>query len=215
MKKRTSTESNATFQETAPSYLDNTQLRKNIGYATKTIRQKRQKVVDEMPDWEALREAGSAIKTRTMRHLDKYLLQLEESVQQAGGQVHWARDGEEANAIITDLVKQEQAEEVVKVKSMTTEETGLNQALATEGIQAFETDLAEMIVQLAEDKPSHILVPAIHKNRAEIRSIFKDKLDTGELTDRPEDLAEAARLYLRKKFLNAKVGISGANFAVA
>src|SRR5699024_10528342 len=117
--------------------------------------------------------------------------------------------------IITGLVKQEEAEEVVKVKSMTTEEIELNDALADEGIQAFETDLAELIVQLGEDKPSHILVPAIHKNRAEIRSIFKDKLDTGELTDRPEDLAEAARLYLRKKFLNAKVGISGANFAVA
>src|SRR5699024_8449031 len=105
--------------------------------------------------------------------------------------------------------KQEQAEEVVKVKSMTTEETGLNQALATEGIQAFETDLAEMIVQLAEDKPSHILVPAIHKNRAEIRALFNEILDAGELSDRPEELAEAARLYLRKKFLNARVGISG------
>lgn len=210
-----STQQTPTFQETAASYLDDTQLRRNIGHATQTIRGKRKEVVEEMPDWEALREAGSALKTKTMRHLDHYLLQLEESVQQAGGIVHWARDAEEANRIIVDLVKQEQVQEAVKVKSITTDEIGLNDALAEEGIQALETDLAELIVQLAEDEPSHILVPAIHKNRAEIKALFKEKLDADELTDRPEDLAEAARLYLRKKFLDAKVGISGANFGVA
>lgn len=215
MKKRTLTESTPTFQETAASYLDDTQLRRNIGHATQTIRGKRKDVVQEMPDWEALREAGRALKTKAMRHLDDYLLQLEESVQQAGGTVHWARDAEEANRIIVNLVKQEEVKEAVKVKSITTDEVGLNKALAAEGIQALETDLAELIVQLAEDEPSHILVPAIHKNRAEIKALFKEKLDADELTDRPEDLAEAARLYLRKKFLNAKVGISGANFGVA
>ncbi|GAA5522134.1 LutB/LldF family L-lactate oxidation iron-sulfur protein [Aliifodinibius salicampi] len=204
-----------TFEESAKAYLDNTQLRRNIGHATHTIRDKRENVVDEMPDWEALREAGDAIKTHTMRHLDEYLLQLEESVQEAGGQVHWARDAEEANQIITGLVKGKKVNEAVKVKSITTDEIGLNKALAEEGIQALETDLAELIVQLAGDEPSHILVPAIHKNRAEIRELFKEKLNKDELSDRPEDLAEAARLYLRKKFLNAKVGISGANFAVA
>lgn len=196
-------------------YLENTQLRRNIGHATHTIRDKRKEVVDEMPDWEVLREAGSSLKKRVMRHLDDYLLQLEESVEQAGGHVHWARNGEEANRIIVDLVKQQQVEEAVKVKSITTDEIKLNKALADKGIQALETDLAELIVQLAEDEPSHILVPAIHKNRAEIRELFRKKLNQGELSDRPEDLAEAARLYLRKKFLSAKVGISGANFAVA
>lgn len=150
-----------------------------------------------------------------MRHLDTYLLQLEESVQKAGGTVHWARDAEEANRIVTGLAKQKNVDEVVKVKSITTDEIKLNNALKKEGIQALETDLAELIVQLAGDEPSHILVPAIHKNRAEIRDLFREKLDNKELSDRPEDLAEAARLYLRKKFLNAKVGISGANFAVA
>ena len=204
-----------TFEASAKAYLSNTQLRKNIGHATHTIREKRKIAVDEMPDWEKLREAGSQIKTRVMRHLDKYLLQLEESVQKAGGQVHWARDAKEANRIIVDLVKEKQVEEVVKVKSITTDETKLNKALAKEGIQALETDLAELIVQLAEDEPSHILVPAIHKNRAEIRELFREKLNQKELSDRPEDLAEAARLYLRKKFLNAEVGISGANFGVA
>src|SRR5690625_212505 len=207
--------STPTFEESAKAYLSNTQLRRNISHATHTIRDKRQEVVEEMPDWEELREAGSSLKKRTMRHLDEYLLQLEESVQQAGGHVHWARDGEEANRIIVDLVKEQQVEEVVKVKSITTDEIELNKALADERIQAFETDLAELIVQLAEDKPSHILVPAIHKNRSEIRELFRKKLVQGELSDRPADLAEAARLYLRKKFLSAKVGISGANFAVA
>ncbi len=204
-----------TFQESAKAYLDNTQLRRNIGHATHTIRDKREQAVGEMPDWEELREAGSNIKQRVMRHLDKYLVQLEKSVQQAGGVVHWAKDGKEANRIILDLVQQKQVEEVVKVKSITTDEIELNKALAKEGIQALETDLAELIVQLAEDEPSHILVPAIHKNRAEIRELFKEKLNQDELSDRPEDLAEAARLYLRKKFLSAKVGISGGNFAVA
>ncbi|WP_234572579.1 LutB/LldF family L-lactate oxidation iron-sulfur protein [Rhodohalobacter sp. 614A] len=204
-----------TFEESAQAYLSNTQLRKNIGHATHTIREKRKVTVGEMPDWEDLREAGSRIKTRVMRHLDKYLLQLEESVQKAGGHVHWAKDAEEANKIIVGLVNQKKVEEVVKVKSITTDEIKLNQALANEGVRALETDLAELIVQLAEDEPSHILVPAIHKNRAEIRELFRKKLNQKELSDRPEDLAEAARLYLRKKFLNAKVGISGANFGVA
>src|SRR6056297_99823 len=204
-----------TFEESANTYLSNTQLRKNISHATQTIRGKRKDVVDEMPDWEALRSAGSQIKRRVMRHLDAYLLQLEESVQKAGGHVHWARDSDEANRIIVGLVKQKEVQDVVKVKSITTDEIKLNKALAKEGIQALETDLAELIVQLAEDEPSHILVPAIHKNRAEIRDLFREKLDQKELSDQPEDLAEAARSYLRKKFLSAKVGISGVNFGVA
>lgn len=209
------TKQTPTFEESAKSYLSNTQLRRNIGHATHTIREKRLNVVNEMSDWEALREAGNQIKNRVMRHLDDYLLQLEDSVKRAGGTVHWARDAEEANRIVTGLVKKKGVSEVVKVKSITTDEIKLNKALADEGIQALETDLAELIVQLAGDEPSHILVPAIHKNRAEIRELFMEKLDQKELSDKPEDLAEAARLYLRKKFLSAKVGISGANFAVA
>lgn len=210
-----SKEISVTFEESAKNYLSNTQLRKNMGHATHTIREKRKLAVEEMPDWEALREAGNQLKKRVTRHLDTYLLQLEESVQKAGGHVHWAKDGEEANRIVLDLVKQKGVKEVVKVKSITTDEISLNKALQKEGIQALETDLAELIVQLAEDEPSHILVPAIHKNRAEIRELFRKKLDREKLSDRPEDLAEAARLYLRKKFLNARVGISGANFGVA
>jgi L-lactate dehydrogenase complex protein LldF len=204
-----------TFEQSAKTTLADTQLRRNLGKATRTIREKRKIAVEEMPDWEQLREAGRALKERTLRHLDEYLLQLEESVTRAGGQVHWARDADEANRIITEIAKSHGASEVVKVKSIATDETKLNEHLEREGIHAFETDLAELIIQLAGETSSHILVPAIHKNRAEIRELFMRKLGAEDLSDDPPDLANVARLYLRKKFLSAKVGISGANFGVA
>ncbi len=207
--------SQPTFEETAGRYIENAQLRWNIGHATRTIRDKRQLVVQELDDWEELREAGRQIKQKVMNSLDRYLLQLEKSVIKAGGVVHWATDAEDANRIITKLIKEKKETDVVKVKSITTDEIRLNRALENEGIHALETDLAELIVQLAGDEPSHILVPAIHKNRAEIRELFKDKLNLKELSDEPADLAEAARLYLRKNFLKANVGISGGNFAIA
>lgn len=204
-----------TFEESAGRYLSDSQLRRNIGHATKTIREKRDQVTSELTDWEELREAGKLIKEKVMNNLDHYLLELEESVTKAGGTVHWAADAEEANGIITKLIKEEGETEVVKVKSMTTDEIKLNEALEKNGIKALETDLAELIIQLAGDESSHILVPAIHKNRSEIRELFKDKLKIEHLSDKPENLAEAARIYLRKNFLKAKVGISGGNFAVA
>ena len=203
------------FEESAKTSLGDAQLRRNLGKATQTIRAKRAVAVKEMPDWEELREAGHALKTRVMRHLDEYLLQLEESVTRAGGNVHWARNAAEANRIIAGIAKDRDAGEVVKVKSIATDETKLNEHLEREGIQAFETDLAELIIQLAGETSSHILVPAIHKNRAEIRELFMRELGVDELSDEPTDLTNAARLYLREKFLGAKVGISGANFAVA
>ena len=204
-----------TFEQSAKQSLSDSQLRRNLGKATQAIRRKRAAAVDEMPDWEGLREAGRALKERVVRHLDEYLLQLEESVTRAGGEVHWARDAEEANRIIAGIVREKGAEEVVKVKSITTDETKLNEHLEREGIRAFETDLAELIIQLSGETSSHILVPAIHKNRAEIRELFMKELGAQDLSDRPSDLTEAARLYLRERFLAAKVGISGANFAVA
>jgi L-lactate dehydrogenase complex protein LldF len=204
-----------TFEASARESLANAQLRRNIGKATQAIRARRAKAVEEMPDWEELRQAGHDLKTRVMRHLDEYLLQLEESVQKAGGRVHWARNAGEANRIIADIAKSHDAKEVVKVKSIATDETKLNEFLEEEGITAVETDLAELIIHLAGEVSSHILVPAIHKNRAEIRELFIKKLSAEDLSDDPSDLTNAARLYLREKFLQAKVGISGANFAVA
>lgn len=203
------------FYASAKEALANTQLRRNMGKATQTIRAKRASVVSEMPDWEALREAGRAIKERTLRHLDDYLLQLETAVQAAGGHVHWARDAREANQIVTRIVQGHGAREVVKVKSLTTDEIGLNAALAAVGITATETDLAELIIQLAGESSSHILVPAIHKNRAEIRELFMRTLGVSDLSDEPKALAAVARAHLRRKFLSAPVAISGANFAVA
>ena len=135
----------------------------------------------------------------------------------AGGTVHWARDGAEANRIVADLTLAAGSDEVVKVKSLTTDETGLNDALAARGIDAIETDLAELIVQLdPADRQSHILVPAIHRNRQEIRALFAEHLPGNEdISADPADLTAAARVYLRRKFLTAKVGVSGANFAIA
>ena len=204
-----------TFEESAKTSLADTQLRHNIGKATRSIREKRATSVEELPDWQELREAGRALKERTMRHLDEYLLQLEESVTRAGGRVHWARNAREANELVADIAKSHGAREIVKVKSIATEETKLNEFLKKEGMEVFETDLAELIIQLASETSSHILVPAIHKNREEIREIFLRELAIDELSDEPEDLTNAARLYLREKFLHAKVGVSGANFAVA
>ena len=205
------------FPVAARQAVGNGQLRRNLRKATTTIRAKRAAVVSELPDWEQLRAAGQAIKARTMADLGGYLTQLEAAVEARGGTVHWARDAAEANQIVTRLVRDAGATEVVKVKSMATDEIGLNDALAAAGIAAHETDLAELIVQLGRDRPSHILVPAIHRNRAEIRDIFAREMagvDPG-LTDEPAALAEAARRYLRRKFLTATVAVSGANFAVA
>jgi len=205
------------FPAAAHRALADTQLRRNLGRATATIRGKRARMVAELPDWEELRLAGEAIKADTMARLPELLEQLEVAVTARGGVVHWARDADEANAIVADLVLATGQRQVVKVKSMATQEIGLNEALAEVGIEAVETDLAELIVQLAGDTPSHILVPAIHRNRAEIRQIFLDHMpgvDPG-LTDEPRVLAMAARAHLRRTFLSAKVAVSGANFAVA
>jgi L-lactate dehydrogenase complex protein LldF len=205
------------FPKAAHHELRNEQLRRNLHKATHTIRAKRINVTGELPDWELLRDAGSAIKTDTMNRLSDLLEELERKVTERGGTVHWARDGVEANEIVTRLVKQTGSDEVIKVKSMATQEIGLNEHLLTEGIKAHETDLAELIVQLADDKPSHILVPAIHRNRDEIRDIFQENIPgvDPELDSVPAHLAAAARKYLREKFMTVPVAISGANFGIA
>ena len=205
------------FPEAAEAALGNAQLRRNLAHATSAIRVKRAAAVAELADWPELRAAGKAIKDHTLAHLDTYLTRLEQRVTDAGGHVHWAQDADEANTIVAALVRAAGADSVVKVKSMTTQETGLNEALAAEHITALETDLAELIVQLGHDRPSHILVPAIHRNRSEIRDIFLAGMTDVPpgLTDAPAELAGAARVHLRRAFLSAKGGISGANFAIA
>ncbi len=203
------------FPAAAREALADPQLRANLSNATRTIRDKRARVVAELPDWEELREAGRAIKAGLLAQLDVYLVQFEQAVTGAGGQVHWARDAAEANAIVLEIARTHGVSEVVKVKSLTTDEIALNAALAAGGVQAIETDLAELILQLDGDWSSHILVPAIHRNRTEIRDIFRRTIAEATLSDDPAELAEAARLYLREKFLSAGMAVSGANFAVA
>ena len=209
------------FPQAAIRELGKDTQRANLRHATHTIRTKRQRVVAELDHWQDLRSAGEAVKNRVARHLDTWLVQLEENLTRAGSTVHWARDAEEANRIIIDLIRATGSDEVVKVKSMATQEIDLNEALEEAGIAAWETDLAELIVQLGHDRPSHILVPAIHRNRTEVRDIFLEEMGRygtpppEGLDDGPGRLANAARAHLRDKFLRAKVAVSGANFAVA
>jgi L-lactate dehydrogenase complex protein LldF len=209
---KVSTES---FPVAANRELGNAQLRANLGNATSTIRAKRARVVEELPDWEALRDAGSAIKADVLANLDTYLLQFEAALTAAGATVHWARDGAEACAVVAEVARAHGVDEIVKVKSLTTDEIELNATLAAQGIHALETDFAELILQLDGDWSSHILVPAIHRNRTEIRDLFRRTIAPEITSDEPAVLAEAARVYLRERFLNAKVGVSGANFGVA
>ncbi len=203
------------FPAAAHETLANAQLRRNLGKATTTIRAKRLRAVGELPDWEALRDAGAAIKAHAMATLPEQLERLEASVERAGGVVHWARDGAEANAIVGRIALSHGAREVVKVKSIATDEIGLNDALAAQGISAIETDLAELILQLSNDKTSHILVPAIHRNRMEIKALFERTITDETLGTEASAIAEAARRHLRAKFLSVPVAVSGANFGVA
>jgi L-lactate dehydrogenase complex protein LldF len=203
------------FPEAAKKQLANAQMRHNVRHATDVIRAKRNRVAAEMPDWEALRESARQIKAHTLRHLDFYLEQFEKACTAAGGHVHWAKDADEANAIITAIINSHDEKEVIKIKTMTSDEIRLNPALEAAGITPYETDLADLIVQLGNDQPSHIVVPALHRNKAEIRHLFLEKMKLQALGEKPEDLTEAARRYLREKFLRVKVGIGGANFAVA
>jgi L-lactate dehydrogenase complex protein LldF len=206
----------AGFPAAARTALADAQLRRNLGKATTAIREKRARVVAEVDDWEALRDAGAAIKARTMATLPALLEQLEERVVAAGGTVHWARDGAEANEIVARIARAHGADEVIKVKSLATDEIGLNEALALRGIAAIETDLAELIIQLGHDEQSHILVPAIHRNRAEIAALFEQTIAPGEsLGLEPTAIAEVARRHLREKFLSVPVAVSGANFGIA
>lgn len=203
------------FPIAARQVLGDSQLRKNVRHATDVIQNKRRIVVEEMPDWQELRESGKRLREHTMQHLAEYLEQFERNCSAAGGVVHWARDAAEARQIVVDLATKAGAKEVIKIKSMTTEEIQLNPALAAAGIRPYETDLAELIIQLGHDQPSHIVVPALHKNRQQIREIFRREMNLPDLGTSPQDLADAARLFLREKFLNVPTAVSGANFLIA
>jgi len=205
----------APFPQAAFNILRNSQLRKNVAHATDVIQGKRNRLVAEKTDWQELRAAASAVRVHVLDNLAHYLEQFEERCTAAGGVVHWASDAEEARTIILDVLRQEQATEAIKIKAMTSAEIQLNPALEAAGIHAFETDLAEIILQLGEDEPSHIVVPALHVNRTQVREIFARKMNRPELSDDPKELTGAARTFLREKFLRVPTAISGANFLIA
>ena len=164
--------------------------------------------------WEQWREEARKIKIHALDNLDYYLDLLSDRVTQAGGQVHFARDSAQANEIVTEIARSRQVKVATKSKSMVSEELDLNRALEAAGIDVYETDLGEYIIQLAEETPSHLVAPALHKTKEQVSELFHEKLGV-PLTDDIEEMAQVARVTLREKFLQADLGISGANFLVA
>jgi L-lactate dehydrogenase complex protein LldF len=179
------------------------------------IRQKRDKAAHALPEWEELRELASQIKSHTLSRLDEYLEQFEANARANGAQVHWAADAEEHNRIVLGILQQHGVQHVVKSKSMLTEECGLNKHLQAAGLEVVDTDLGERIIQLREEPPSHIVLPAIHLKKEDVADLFHEKLHTAKGNADPKYLTEAARGHLRSKFLHAQAAITGVNFAVA
>ncbi len=179
------------------------------------VRQKRDEAAVAVPEWEKLREAASQIKSHTLSNLDTYLKQFEKNAIENGVHVHWALDAAEHNRIVGEILQEHGARRLVKSKSMLTEECGLNPYLESCGIDVIDTDLGERIVQLAEQKPSHIVMPAIHLKKEEIGDLFHQKLGSDPGATDPEYLTGVARRHLRAKFLAADAALTGVNFAVA
>ncbi|MBM3470025.1 MAG: iron-sulfur cluster-binding protein [Armatimonadetes bacterium] len=189
-------------------------LQRQMGKAMPASRKARADVVAELPEWESLRSTAAGIKDHVLANLESYLRQLESQVSALGGTVHWASGAAEARAIITDLARSRGVRRIVKSKSMTTEEISLNAALEAAGARVVETDLGEYVVQLAGERPSHLIAPVIHKPTEEIADLFVRKLGVPRY-ERPEELARVAREVLRAEFLAAEMGITGVNFAIA
>ncbi|HVE55578.1 MAG TPA: LutB/LldF family L-lactate oxidation iron-sulfur protein [Pyrinomonadaceae bacterium] len=203
-----------TFDQNARAALQDTQLRGALKNLADTFGERRKTAITTVENWEGLRDRARAIKDETLLHLDQYLEQFSENAEKAGAKIHWARDGREACAIVLELLKERNASKVVKAKSMAAEEIHLNAALEKEGINPIETDLGEWIIQLADETPSHIVVPAIHKTKGQIADLFVEKVGI-EKTDDVDVLTKTARRILRSYFAEAEVGISGVNFGVA
>jgi L-lactate dehydrogenase complex protein LldF len=206
--------SSETFRENAKAALADVHLRGALKHATSIFGERRKEAAAGLPNWEALRTQARAIKDEVLLHLDRYLEEFVRNAESCGAKVHWARDGAEANSIICRLATARQARIIVKSKSMTTEETHLNNALEAAGMQVVETDLGEYIIQLADETPSHIIAPAIHKTRGQVAELFTTELGMPP-TDDIAQMTRMARLTLRDHFAAADVGISGVNFGIA
>lgn len=203
-----------TFDRNARRALADPNLREALRNATGLFGQRRTAAIGAVEDWEELRERARRIKDETLSRLDVYLEEFADNAERAGATVHWARDAAEACAVVIKIAREEKSQSVVKSKSMATEEIHLNHALEEAGLEVVETDLGEYIIQLAGETPSHIIVPAIHKNKRQIAELFHEKLGT-PLGDDVADLTRAARERLRERFARAEIGISGVNFGVA
>jgi len=203
------------FPVAALPVLRDAQLRRNVAHAIDVIQAKRARLVAEKADWQELRAAAARIKDEALGDLAGYLEQFEERCTAAGGVVHWAADAAEARQVILEILREEGADEVIKIKTMTSAEIQLNPFLEAAGVRTYETDLAEIILQLGGGEPSHIVVPALHVNRSQVREIFARRMGIENLSDDPQALTAAARSYLRQKFLTVPTAISGANFLIA
>lgn len=205
------------FAAAARAALADTRRRRNLRGATAALRDREAAATRAAADWEELREAGRAIRDDTLLNLDTHLEELERAVTEAGGVVHWAADAGEARGIVTGLVRAAGATEVVKASSATLREIGLDEALEAIGVTSCETALADLVVRLGGDEPSHPLSPAVHRDRAQIGELFRRELPAAgpDLADDPAALAGAARDHLRGRLLRARVAVTGANFLVA
>ena len=179
------------------------------------VRAKRDKAAHNIPEWEDLRENASRIKDNVLSNLSQYLLSFEEQAQKNGITVHWAADAQEHNKIVHQILNENGINQIVKSKSMLTEECHLNEYLQHNNIDVIDTDLGERIVQLAEEPPSHIVLPCIHKKKEEIGELFHKHLGTPKGESDPIFLTAAARVHLREKFITRKAALTGVNFAIA
>ncbi len=179
------------------------------------VRVKRDRQSKSLPEWETLREKASSVKNYVLTHLPDLLEQFSSNAEKLGAKVHWAKDAQEHNQIVLEIIQSKKAQHIVKSKSMLTEECHLNSFLERSGYDVVDTDLGERIVQFRKETPSHIVLPAIHIKREEVGQTFHEHLGTPADATDPKLLAEAARGHLREKFVRADVGISGVNFAIA
>ena len=208
----------AAFKQNVHVALHDPRLQKALGNVAHGFIEKRRKALDKLAEYHALRESARAIKDHTLAHLDDYLLRFEARVTENGGQVHWASTSEQARSLIVDICRTAGAGLIAKGKSMVGEEIGLNEALEAADLEAIETDLGEYIIQLAGEPPSHIIAPAVHKNREDIARLFREHHRQYGLTaplETPRAIVDEARAILRDKFLSADLGITGANFLIA
>lgn len=203
------------FEHNVKGALADDQLRRNLRNAMDILVDKRRTVFPDGEALEALRSTGNAIKRRALKQLPELLERLEANLTRNGIQVHWAEDTAAANGMVLDIMRRHEASAIVKGKSMVSEEMHLNRFLEQNGIEAVETDLGEFIIQLNHETPSHIIVPAIHKNKDEVARIFQEKIPDTPYTEDVEKLTAIARRVLRRRFAEAKVGLSGVNFAIA